>query len=190
MPALCPVRAGASGALALAHPVSVGCRGRRTRGQPARDACVRGFLAALLLGEWIAFYLVFWAGGWLRHENGLPLSLCDWAEAASDRGAPVAQPICAPMSWVISGAWRHLAGPDHARSGLRFSRCALSSLHGQSRGHHRRAALSDLGTGLRPVPESLPRVIVASSRSIRWWRAPPIMRWAPITVICTTRAAM
>ena len=46
------------------------------------DRVVRWSLAAVLAAGWIGWYLLDAQAGLLTRDNGLPLNLCDWAEAA------------------------------------------------------------------------------------------------------------
>jgi uncharacterized membrane protein YwaF len=104
-----------------------------TRGHPARDRAVRWLLAAFLAGEWLGFYALFWARGWLDWNNALPMSLCDWAEAIL-----IVALLKPGLRTYELGYFWGLAG---TLQGLLYL---------------------TLGTGLRPVPASLPRVIAAS----------------------------
>ena len=48
----------------------------------AFDKGLRWTLAALLLGDWALYLLMFYLKGWLALGNVLPLNLCDWATIA------------------------------------------------------------------------------------------------------------
>ena len=63
------------------------------RRRPSLDRPIRFGLAALLLGGWLAWYLLFAARGWLTLGNGLPLNLCDWAAVALIVALLTAQPV-------------------------------------------------------------------------------------------------
>jgi hypothetical integral membrane protein (TIGR02206 family) len=132
-----------------------------TRGHPAGDRAVRWFLAALLLSEWLAFYLVFRTRGWLDLNNGLPLSLCDWAQAALVIALLSRNQFAYELGyfWGLAGTLQGLITPDLAY-GFPDVRFLLFMAN------HASIIASllylTLGTKLRPVPASLPRVIVAS----------------------------
>lgn len=148
------------GALALAFLFPLAAASA-ARGRLARDRGVRGFLAALLLGEWIAFYLVFWARGWLDMSNGLPLSLCDWAEAALIVALLSRNQFAYELGyfWGLSGTLQGLLTPDLAYG---FPDVRFLLFMANHAGIIAALLYLTWGTGLRPVPASLPRVIVAS----------------------------
>ena len=147
-------------ALALAFLFPLGA-GAVTRGRPTRDRKVRWLLAALLLGEWIAFYLVFWARGWFDWSNALPLSLCDWAEAALIIALLSENQFAYELGyfWGLSGTLQGLLTPDLAY-GFPDVRFLLFMVN--HAGIIASLLYLTLGTAMRPVPASLPRVIGAS----------------------------
>jgi hypothetical integral membrane protein (TIGR02206 family) len=65
-------------ALTLAVPLALALLVRRK----PWDRPVRWALAAVLLLGWIGWYVADARDGLLHLDNGLPLNLCDWAEAA------------------------------------------------------------------------------------------------------------
>lgn len=144
--------------LAILFPLAAGAI---TRGHPARDKMVRWFLAALLVGEWIAFYLVFWREGWLRLQNDLPLSLCDWAQAVLIVALikPNLRAYELGYFWGLAGTLQGLITPDLAYG---FPDVRFFLFMANHAGIIAALLYLTLGTGLRPIPESLPRVIVAS----------------------------
>ncbi|MGH6828560.1 MAG: TIGR02206 family membrane protein [Rhizomicrobium sp.] len=132
-----------------------------TRQAPRRDRWARLFLAALLLSEWLGFYGLFLSRGWLDWANGLPLSLCDWAQGALIVALirPNLPSYELGYFWGLAGTLQALITPDLA-FGFPDARFFLFMLN------HAGviAALLYLtwGTGLRPVAGSLPRVVAAT----------------------------
>lgn len=145
-------------ALAFLFPL---VSGAFTRGHPAGDRVVRWFLAALLAGEWIAFYGVFWAQGWFDWNNVLPLSLCDWAEAVLIVALLSRNQFAYELGyfWGLSGSLQALITPDLAYG---FPDVRFLLFMADHAGIIASLLYLTLGTGLRPVPASLPRVIAAS----------------------------
>src|ERR1700734_917150 len=68
-------------ALTFAVPVALAFVMRSARSERF-DAIVRFSFAALLIGTWIAWYVLFVARGWLSLGNALPMNLCDWTTIA------------------------------------------------------------------------------------------------------------
>jgi hypothetical integral membrane protein (TIGR02206 family) len=131
------------------------------RGRPERDRWARSALAILLGGEWIAFYVLFWREGWLTKENMLPLSLCDWAQAALIVALikPDLKAYELGYFWGLAGTLQGLVTPDLAY-GFPDPRFLLFMLN--HAGIIAALLYLTLGTGLRPVPRSIPRVVAAS----------------------------
>jgi hypothetical integral membrane protein (TIGR02206 family) len=132
-----------------------------TRRNAARDRIVRLVLAALLIAGWAGWYVMLAARGWLDPGNALPLNLCDWAQAAL---------ILALLSrnrrayelgyfWGLGGTLQGVITPDLA-SGFPDIQFLLFML--DHAGLIAALLYLTLGSGLRPVPASLPRVIGAS----------------------------
>ena len=145
-------------ALAFLFPLTAGSF---TRGRPARDRAVRWFLAALLLGEWVGFYLVFLGRGWLNLNNGLPLNLCDWAEASLIIALLSENQFAYELGyfWGLGGSLQALLTPDLAYD---FPDIRFLIFMADHAGIIASLLYLTLGTRLRPVPASLPRVIAAS----------------------------
>ena len=145
-------------ALAFLFPIVAGLFARR---HAMGDRAVRWFLAALLLGEWVAFYLVFAARGWLNLNNGLPLSLCDWAEAALIIALLSRNPFAYELGyfWGLGGSLQALITPDLAYD---FPDVRFLIFMADHAGIIASLLYLTLGTRLRPVLASLPRVIAAS----------------------------
>ena len=147
-------------ALALAFLVPLAA-GFFARGYPARDRTVRWFLAALLLGEWVAFYAVFWARNWLDVNNGLPLNLCDWAEVVLIVALLSRNQFAYELGyfWGLGGSLQALLTPDLAYG---FPDVRFLIFMADHAGIIASLLYLTLGTRLRPIPASLPRVIAAS----------------------------
>jgi len=145
-------------ALAVLFPLAASAV---TRGHPTGDRAMRWFLAALLLGEWLAFYLVFWTRGWLDWNNGLPLSLCDWAEVSLIIALLSRNQFAYELGyfWGLGGTLQGLVTPDLAYG---FPDVRFLLFMANHAGIIASLLYLTLGTKLRPVPSSLPRVIAAS----------------------------
>lgn len=130
-------------------------------GRPARDRWARLGLAVLLIGEWIGFYVVFWREGWFTRENVLPLALCDWAEAALIVAliAPHLKAYELGYFWGLAGTLQALVTPDLAY-GFPDPRFIFFMLN--HAGVIAALLYLTLGTGLRPLPQSIPRVVAAT----------------------------
>jgi hypothetical integral membrane protein (TIGR02206 family) len=131
------------------------------RGKPARDRWVRLMLAVLLTAGWLSWYAMLAARGWLAPGNALPLNLCDWAQGAL---------IVALLSrnqrayelgyfWGLGGTLQGVITPDVGRGfpDIQFLLFMLDHV-----GLIAALLYLTLGTGLRPVLASLPRVILAT----------------------------
>ena len=131
------------------------------RGWPARDRALRWLLAALLVSEWVAFYLVFWLRGWFDWSNVLPLSLCDWAEAALIVALLSRNQFAYELGyfWGLGGTLQGLLTPDLAYG---FPDARFVFFMANHAGIIAALLYLTLGTKLRPVPASLPRVVGAS----------------------------
>jgi len=131
------------------------------RSHPGRDRALRWFLAALLLSEWLAFYLVFWTRGWLDWSNGLPLSLCDWAEGSLIIALLSRNQFAYELGyfWGLAGTLQGLITPDLAYG---FPDVRFLLFMANHAGIIASLLYLTLGTRLRPIPVSLPRVILAS----------------------------
>jgi hypothetical integral membrane protein (TIGR02206 family) len=145
-------------ALAVLFPLAASAV---TRGHPCRDRAVRWFLAALLAGEWLAFYWVFQAQGWLDWNNGLPLNLCDWAEGALIIALLSRNQFAYELGyfWGLGGTLQGLVTPDLAYG---FPDVRFLLFMANHTGIIAALLYLTLGTKLRPTPASLPRVIAAS----------------------------
>ena len=145
-------------ALSLAVPLLLALL---VRAHPALDPVFRIGLAVLLGGGWLGFYAVFGLRGWLTLGNALPLNLCDWATIALLIALlrPHLRAYELGYFWGLGGTLQGLLTPDITR-GLPDPQFLFFFIgHG---GVLAALLYLTLGTGLRPVPRSLPRVLAAS----------------------------
>lgn len=145
-------------ALAFALPLLLSAI---ARGHASRDRLVRWLLAAFLLGEWIAFYAVFGAEGWLDWRKALPLDLCDWAEGVLIVALlnPNLYAYELGYFWGLGGSLQALMTPDLAYG---FPDPRFLIFMADHAGIIASLLYLTLGTGLRPLPGSLLRVMLAS----------------------------
>jgi len=113
------------------------------RCRPSLDRPIRFGLAALLLGGWIAWYLLFWSRGWLSLNNGLPLNLCDWAAVILILALITKRQFAYELGyfWGLGGSLQGLITPDIAYD-FRDPQFIFFAI--KPRRHHHRAALSHL----------------------------------------------
>ena len=118
-------------------------------------------LAALLTVGWLGWYVMLAARGWLAPDNILPLNLCDWAQGAliltllwrNQRAYELG------YFWGLGGTLQAIITPDLARDfpDIQFLLFMLDHV-----GLIAALLYLTLGTGLRPVAGSLPRVVLAT----------------------------
>ena len=142
-------------ALTLAVPAVLAAMARAQG--PRADRIIRWGWAVALIGTWIAWYVLFVARGWLGPGNELPMNLCDWASIAliATLLAPGQKTFELAYFWALAGTTQGLVTPDvnFAFPEAQFIVFLLG--HGAII-----AAVLYLifGTGMRPVPASIPRV--------------------------------
>ena len=148
----------AAAGLTLAAPLALA---GLAHARPAADRFIRYGFAALLLGGWISWYVMFAARGWLMPGNALPLNLCDWAAAALivTLIAPNQRGYELGYFWGLCGTLQGLVTPDVHREFPDPEFIFFFINHG---GIIAAILYLTFGTGLRPLPRSLPRVIVAT----------------------------
>ena len=131
------------------------------RGATARDRRVRMVLGAMLTAGWIGWYVMLWSRGWLAPGNELPLNLCDWAQGALIVALFSRHQRAYELGyfWGLGGTLQAVITPDVSRGFPDIQFLLFMLDHAGLI-----AALLYLtwGTGLRPMPASLPRVILAS----------------------------
>jgi hypothetical integral membrane protein (TIGR02206 family) len=144
--------------LSLAIPLVLAAWIRRA---PRHDSAVRIALAVLLILGWAGWYGMLWSRGWLAPGNALPLNLCDWAQAALIVALLSRNQFAYELGyfWGLGGTLQGVITPDVGRGFPDIQFLLFMLDHAWLI-----AALLylTLGTGLRPVPKSLPRVIAAT----------------------------
>ncbi|MEI9888676.1 MAG: TIGR02206 family membrane protein [Rhizomicrobium sp.] len=121
------------------------------------DAAIRFAFAGLLIGTWIAWYVLFAQRGWLGPGNEFPMNLCDWATVAliATLIRPNQKAFELAYFWALAGTTQGLVTPDvnFAFPEAQFTVFLLG--HG---GIIAAVLYLIFGTGLRPLPASLWRV--------------------------------
>jgi hypothetical integral membrane protein (TIGR02206 family) len=144
------------------------------RARAAFDAPFRIALAALLGGGWLGFYAVFGLRGWLTIGNALPLNLCDWATAVLLFALlrPSLRAYELGYFWGLGGTLQGLLTPDITRGFPDPQFLFFFIGHG---GVLAALLYLTLGTGLRPLPRSLPRV---AALSLGYMAVAALVDWA------------
>jgi hypothetical integral membrane protein (TIGR02206 family) len=143
-------------ALTLAVPLLLAALARRSG--PRADAAIRTGFAAVLIGTWIGWYVLFIGRNWLGLGNEFPMNLCDWATIALIVAlvAPSQRAFELAYFWAFAGTTQGLVTPDvnYAFPEPQFIVFLLG--HGTII-----AAVIYLiaGSRMRPIPSSIPRVI-------------------------------
>lgn len=118
-------------------------------------------LAALLTAGWLGWYVMLAARGWLASGNILPLNLCDWAQGALILTLLSRNQRAYELGyfWGLGATLQAIITPDLSQGypDIQFLLFMLDHA-----GLITALLYLTLGTGLRPVPASLPRVILAT----------------------------
>src|SRR6185503_2845267 len=116
---------------------------------------------ALLILGWAGWYMMLGSRGWLSPGNELPLNLCDWAQGALIVALLSRNQFAYELGyfWGLGGTLQGVITPDVGRGfpDIQFLLFMLDHA-----GLIAALLYLTLGTRLRPVPESLPRVIAAT----------------------------
>jgi len=144
--------------IALTFTVPVAMAAVARRNNAGIDKAFRYGFAALLIGTWISWYALFIARGWLGIGNALPMNLCDWATIALlvTLVWPSLKSFELAYFWAFAGTIQGLVTPD-VNFGFPEPQFVVFFL-----GHAAIIAAAlylVLGTRMRQVPASLPRVI-------------------------------
>ncbi len=118
-------------------------------------------LAALLAAGWLGWYAMLGMRGWLAPGNELPLNLCDWAQCALIVALVSRNQRAYELGyfWGLGGTLQGVITPDVGR-GFPDAQFLLFML--DHAGLIAVLLYLTLGTGLRPVAASLPRVVLAT----------------------------
>jgi hypothetical integral membrane protein (TIGR02206 family) len=143
-------------ALTIIVPVTLAFIARRST--PPIDAAFRYGFVALLIGTWMAWYTLFISRGWLGWGNALPLNLCDWATVALliTLIRPNQKTFELAYFWAFAGTIQGLVTPDVNYS---FPEPQFVVFFLGHAAIIAAAIYLTLGTRMRQVPASLPRVI-------------------------------
>lgn len=141
--------------LTVAIPVLLAAAARQ---RPENDKFFRWFFASVLIGTWIAWYVLFIARGWLGLGNALPMNLCDWATIALivTLIRPNQKAYELAYFWAFAGTIQGLVTPD-VNFGFPEPQFVVFIL-----GHAAIIAsviYLTFGTWMRQVPASIPRVM-------------------------------
>jgi hypothetical integral membrane protein (TIGR02206 family) len=158
--------------LTLATPLALALLSRAGR-RIALDTAIRRTFAALLIATWIGWYVLFIIRDWLTWGNVLPMNLCDWATIATIAACLGRSQKAYELAyfWSLAGTLQGLITPD-VNFGFPEPQFVVFML-----GHALIIAAViylTFGSGLRPVPASLPRVALwtlgyAAAASLTDW---------------------
>src|SRR6185312_13862653 len=128
------------------------------RRNPSYDKPFRLGFATLLIGTWIAWYVLFIERDWLGLGNALPMNLCDWATIALivTLIRPNQKAYELAYFWAFAGTIQGLVTPD-VNFGFPEPQFVVFIL-----GHAAIMASAiylTFGTRMRQLPASIPRVI-------------------------------
>jgi hypothetical integral membrane protein (TIGR02206 family) len=140
--------------LTLLVPAALVALVRRRR---QADAAIRGSLAAILIGAWLAWYVVAWRNGWLTWGDALPMNLCDWTTIATIAALWRADQKSFELAyfWALGGTLQGLLTPDTPYDFPEVRFLIFFVYHG---GIIAAVLYLIFGRGLRPWPQSLLRV--------------------------------
>jgi hypothetical integral membrane protein (TIGR02206 family) len=141
--------------LTVAIPAALALIVRR---RPDLDRAFRWSFASVLVGTWIAWYVLFISRDWLGWGNALPMNLCDWATIAliATLVRPVQKTFELAYFWAFAGTIQGLVTPD-VNFGFPEAQFVVFIL-----GHAAIVAAViylTFGARMRQVPASIPRVI-------------------------------
>jgi len=131
------------------------------RTRRAADTPIRFGFAALLIGNWAWWFALAYQHGWLTIGDALPMNLCDWATIASLAALirPNQRPYDLAYFWVLGGTLQGMITPDTPYDFPEPRFLVFFLYHG---GILAAVLFLTFGTGLRPWPQSLRRVVVWS----------------------------
>lgn len=143
-------------ALALVFPVLLGIVIRMTK-KTAVDRTIRWLFAAMLIGNWVFWFIAFRKNGWLTLGDELPLNLCDWANIAVIVALLTDNPRAYELGyfWALAGTLQGLLTPDTPYGFPEVRFIIFSIFHA---GIIAAVLYMAIGSRLRPYVSSLPRV--------------------------------
>jgi hypothetical integral membrane protein (TIGR02206 family) len=145
-------------ALAFAAPLALAAVTRRGE---RLQRFVRFGLAAMLIGNWIFWYLLFWRRGWLTWGDALPLNLCDWTNAAVIWALLRKNQAAYALGyfWALAGTLQGLITPDTPYDFPEIRFVIFSIFHA---GIIAAVLYLTFGARMRPYASGLPRVVLWS----------------------------
>ena len=149
-------------ALALAFVVPVGLAAvTRPLGSKAVERSLCLSLAALLAVNWALWMALLYEHGWLTLGSELPLDLCDWATIATivTLVRPNQRSYELAYFWALAGTLQGMMTPDVVYDFPDWQFVLFFVFHS---GIIASVLYLTFGIGLRPVPASIPRVVLWS----------------------------
>jgi hypothetical integral membrane protein (TIGR02206 family) len=122
---------------------------------------VRLALASLLILNWAFWMWLLYQRGWLSLASVLPLNLCDWATIAAVAALIVPNQRSYELAyfWALGGTLQGMMTPDIVYD---FPDTQFILFFVYHSGIIASVLYLTFGCGLRPVPQSIPRVIAWS----------------------------
>ena len=144
-------------ALTFATPLALSSFTRRSTLENA-DKAVRYALAAVVALNWIGWMLMLYFKHWLNIGNEIPLNLCDWATVATLVALvrPAQKTFEVAYFWALCGTAQALITPDCVWDFPDTQFTLFFVYHG---GIIAGVLYLTLGRGMRPYPQSFPRVL-------------------------------
>jgi hypothetical integral membrane protein (TIGR02206 family) len=130
----------------------------RPDGSRTLERAIRLSLAAILAVNWLLWMVLLHERGWLSAANVLPLNLCDWATVATivTLLRPSQRSYELAYFWALAGTLQGMVTPDVVNDFPDWQFVLFFIYHS---GIIASVLYLTFGTGLRPVPASIPRVI-------------------------------
>lgn len=144
-------------ALIIVVPLLLSAVARMARSR-SFELAVRWVLALTISLTWAAWFVVFHKMGWLNLSNMLPMDLCSWAAIATvvSLVAPNQKSYELAYFWAIAGTTQGIVTPDIPFDFPEFRFIEFSLFHG---GIIAAVLFMTFGLKMRPLPQSLPRVV-------------------------------
>lgn len=129
----------------------------RLRHVPGQDRIIRTVLATILISCWLVWMVFVYEQGWLSVATILPMNLCDWATitATTTLIYPNQKSYELCYFWALGGTLQALLTPALTADFPSVSFDVFFTLHG---GVIVSALYLTAGLGMRPWPQSIPRV--------------------------------